>query len=57
MMRKKDYMKPTMRVVCLQHHSIICGSPYSSIQTKNSTNDNDNPDYDSTSSGNIWDAN
>lgn len=45
-----------MRVVKIQHHSIICASPYDRIQSKNSSDD-DNPIYDGTSSSSIWDAN
>lgn len=55
-MIKKDYMKPSLKVVQLQHsHHILAGS-YTGIQSKNSTDD-DNPDYDGSSSGNLWDAN
>lgn len=55
-MKKKDYMKPAMRTLKLRHHSIICASPYAGIQSKNSS-DSDNPNYDGSSSSNIWDAN
>lgn len=56
-MKKKEYQKPTMRTVKLQHrHQILTGSPYTSIQSRNSV-DNDDPAYDSSSSGSIWDAN
>lgn len=45
-----------MRTVKLQHrHQILTGSPYTSIQS--SSVDNDDPDYDSSSSDSIWDAN
>ena len=56
-MTKKDYMKPATRVVKIQHHSIICASPYDKIQSKNNSEDDDNPIYDGTSSSSIWDAN
>ena len=56
-MIKKEYMKPATTVVQLQHsQQILTGSPYTSIQSKNSTDD-DNPDYDGNSWGSIWDAN
>ena len=55
-MIKKDYMKPTVTVVQLQHRQHILAGSYAGIQSKNSTDD-DNPDYDGNSSGSIWDAN
>ena len=56
-MKKKDYMKPTLKVVKLQHsQQLLIGSSYTGIQSKNSTDD-DNPDYDGSSSGSFWDAN
>ena len=54
-MIKKDYMKPSLKVVQLQRQHILAGS-YAGIQSKNSTDD-DNPDYDGNSWGSIWDAN
>ena len=55
-MKKKDYMKPAIRTVQLQHrHQILAGS-YKGVQSKNSS-DEDNPVYDSSSSSSIWDAN
>lgn len=27
MKTKKQYMKPTMKIVQIQHHQILCGSP------------------------------
>ena len=55
-MIKKDYMKPSLKVVQLQHSQQILAGSYAGIQSKNST-DEDNPDYDGNSSGSIWDAN
>ena len=55
-MKKKNYMKPTLKVVQLQHRQRILANSYAGIQSKNSTDD-DNPDYDGNSSGSIWDAN
>ena len=57
-MNKKDYMKPSLKVVQLQHSQHILADSYAGIQSKNSTDD-DNPDYDGNSSGSIsiWDAN
>ena len=54
-MIKKDYMKPTLKVVKLQHSQHILASSYSDIQT--TSYDGDDPDYDGSSSGSIWDAN
>ena len=55
-MIKKEYMKPATKVVQLQHSQHILAGSYAGIQSKNSTDD-DNPDYDGSSSGSIWDAN
>lgn len=55
-MIKKDYMKPSLKVVQLQHRQHILAGSYTGIQSKNST-DNDDPGYDGNSSGSIWDAN
>ena len=52
-MKKKDYMKPTMRIVQLQYrHQILVGS-YASIQGSTV----DDPIFDGNGSGSIWDAN
>ena len=58
-MIKKDYMKPTVTVVQLQHSQhILIGSSYTDVQSTNSSDDDDdNPDYDGNSSINIWGAN
>ena len=53
---KQEYMKPSLKVVQLQHSQHILAGSYAGIQSKNSTDD-DNPGYDGTSSSNIWDAN
>ena len=55
-MIKKDYMKPSLKVVQLQHRQQILAGSYAGIQSKNRTDD-DNPDYDGNSSGSIGDAN
>ncbi len=54
-MNKKDYMKPTVTVVQLQHSQQILAGSYTGIQTTSS--DNDGPDYDGENTGSIWDAN
>ena len=58
-MKKKNYMKPSLKVVQLQHRQHILAGSYTGIQSKNSTDDDDddNPGYDGNSSFNIWDAN
>ena len=56
-MKKKNYMKPSLKVVRLQHSQHILAGSYTDIQSKNSTDDDDDPDYDGDSSGNLWDAN
>ena len=56
-MIKKDYMKPTMKVVQLRHRQQILAGSYAGIQSKNSSDDDDDPIYDGNSSGSIWDAN
>lgn len=54
-MKKQEYIKPSLKVVRLQHSQhILTGSSYTGIQSKNST-DNDNPGYDGSSSADIWD--
>ena len=55
-MIKKEYMKPTVTVIQLQHSQQILAGSYTGIQSTNSS-DSDNPDYDGNSSGSIWDAN
>ena len=55
-MIKKEYMKPTVTVVQLQHRQHILAESYTGIQSTNSV-DEDNPDYDGSTSGSIWDAN
>jgi len=55
-MIKKEYMKPATTVVQLQHSQQILAGSYAGIQSKNSTDD-DNPGYDGSSSGDLWDAN
>ena len=54
-MKKKNYMKPTVTVVQLQHSQQILAGSYTGIQT--TSYDDDEPDYDGSSSGSIWDAN
>ena len=56
-MKKKDYMKPTMKVVKLQHRHQILAVSYKGIKSKNSVDDEDNPIYDDSTKGSIWDAN
>ena len=55
-MIKKDYMKPATKVVQLQHSQHILAGSYTDIQSTN-ISDSDNPDYDGSSSINIWGAN
>lgn len=55
-MKKQEYIKPTLKVVQLQHSQHILAGSYTDIQSKNST-DYDDPDYDGSSSGSLWDAN
>ena len=54
-MKKKNYMKPATTVVQLQHSQQILASSYTDIQSTSS--DDDYPDYDGSSSINIWGAN
>ena len=56
-MIKKDYMKPTLKVVQLQHSQHILAGSYTGIETTNTSSDTDNPVYDGSSSGSFWDAN
>ncbi len=55
-MIKKEYMKPTVTVVQLQHSQQILAGSYTGVQSKNDS-DNDDPGYDGSSSGSLWDAN
>ena len=55
-MIKKEYMKPTVTVIQLQHSQQILAGSYTDVQSKNDK-DNDNPGHDGTSRINIWDAN
>jgi hypothetical protein len=36
---KKEYTKPTMRVVKIQQHRMLCASPYDGLQSPVSTYD------------------
>jgi len=54
-MKKKNYMKPTLKVVQLKHSQHILVGSYTGVQTTSS--DNDDPDYDGDSSVSFWDAN
>ena len=50
---KKQYMKPTMRVVVLQQHThLLSGSPYDSMGTPLDTYDD--PEDVITDKGSIW---
>ena len=40
-MKKQDYIQPTMRVVKIQQHRMLCGSPYDGLQSPVSTYDDD----------------
>ena len=55
-MIKKEYQKPTMRIVQSQYrHQILAGS-YAGIQVNNSVDD-DVPIFDPNTNINPWDAN
>ena len=54
-MKKKNYMKPSLKVVKLQHSQHILAGSYTGIQTTSS--DSDGPGYDGNSSIDIEDAN
>lgn len=58
-MKKKDYTKPTIRVVELQQKYHILTGSYKRVQSKNinSEVDTDFPDYVDGDGGNIWEAN
>ena len=49
---KKQYMKPTMRVVKIQQTQMLCGSPYDSVSTPLDTYDD--PEDVITDKGSIW---
>lgn len=49
---KKQYMKPTMRVVMIQQTQILCGSPYNNMSTP--LDIYDEPDDVITDKGSIW---
>lgn len=51
---KQEYMKPSLKVVQMQHSQQILAGSYTGIQTTNSS-DTDNPDYDGDTSGDLWD--
>ncbi|MBQ8486965.1 MAG: hypothetical protein IJ533_04890 [Prevotella sp.] len=52
-MKKKDYEKPTMRVVKIQHqHHLLSGSPYDDIKSPVATYDE--PEDVITDKGGIW---
>ena len=52
-MKKKDYEKPTMRVVKIQHqHHLLAGSPYDDIKSPVETYDSDEDVI--TDKGSIW---
>ena len=55
-MKKQEYQKPVMEVIEADIEQQILASSYTGIQSKNSTDDDD-PDYDGSSSGYLWDAN
>ena len=56
-MIKKEYVKPAMRYVQLQHKQhLLVGSPYDTVQSRNSKDDDD-PVYDGNTSGSLWGAN
>ena len=57
-MIKKDYMKPTMTVVQLQHSQQILTSSYTDVRTtSDDEDDDDKPVYDGKKHYSIWDAN
>ena len=49
---KKTYMKPTTKVVQIQHRQMLCASPYDNIQSPVETYDDDNDVINQKSS--IW---
>ena len=54
-MIKKDYMKPTVTVIQLQHSQQILAGSYTGVLTTGP--DSDTPDYDGDNSIDIGDAN
>ena len=38
---KKEYIQPTMHVVKIQQHRMLCGSPYNDVKTPVSVYDDD----------------
>ena len=53
-MNKKEYQKPTMKVVELQHRTmLLSGSPLGSVQTSGFDDHEDNLDITDTP-GSIW---
>lgn len=40
-MNKKEYTKPTMTVVKIQQHKMLCGSPYNDVKSPVSTYNDD----------------
>ena len=55
-MIKKDYVKPTMTVVQLQHSQHILIGSYTDVQTTSDDDDDDDtPRYDRKSRGSMWD--
>ena len=49
---KKEYMKPTMRVVKIQQTQMLCGSPYDDIKSPVDTYDD--PEDVISDKGSIW---
>ena len=49
---KKTYLKPTTKVVQIQHRQILCASPYGNIQSPVETYDSDEDVINEKSS--IW---
>ena len=59
-MNKKEYMRPTVTVVQLQHSQHILASSYTDVRTTSDDEDDpdyDTPRYDGKSRGSMWDAN
>ena len=51
-MNKKAYIKPEQRVVKIQQHRMLCGSPYNDVKTPVSTYDDPEDVIDD--KGDIW---
>ena len=49
---KKEYMKPTMRVVKIQQTQMLCGSPYDDIKSPVDTYED--PEDVISDKGSIW---